>query len=265
MVQFQRYDGTTAELNPLWLIMNYRVRAISESDGYILIQDAHGLVASIAKGLFRSNHEDVPSGEFDLHPSLYRHYFSGSVQKRKAVLDAELLRALPDILADPSLQRLVIDTPEYYLIRPEWLRSGVSFGGGSQATLGAMLQAWSSSDELMIHNMNAIRWSNSQPKREQMEVSVSVSDEPNGIRYVPELMLISVRGSAMSGSHSTLAWCTATKEVYVINTSQGCSALPGRVAPTYMKLSNIAKAATPELQRDLPAMERLLKDVGRMT
>lgn len=78
MVQFQRFDGTTAELYPLWLIKNYRVRAISESDGYLLIQDAHGgLVASIAKGLFRSNHEDVPSGEFVLHPSLCRHYFSG--------------------------------------------------------------------------------------------------------------------------------------------------------------------------------------------
>lgn len=265
MVQFQRYDGTTAELDPIWLTQDCCVRLISESDGYILIQDAQGLVASIAKAVFQSNHMDLPTGEFDLDPSLYRHYFKIPQQHRKSELESKLLRTLTNILCDPDLQRLVIETPEYYLIRPHWLRSGVSFGGGCQVTLGVMLQAWSTSDELLIHNMNAIPWPKSPPKREHVEASLSESDKRRDIRYVPELMLISVNGSALSGSHSTLAWCTATKEVYLINTSQGCSALPGRVAPTYMKLSNIAKAATPELVNDLLAMERLLKDVGRMT
>lgn len=265
MVQFQRYDGTTAELNPLWLIMNYRVRAISESDSYILIQEAHGLVASIAKGLFRSNHEDVPSGEFDLHPSLYRHYFSGSVQKRKAVLDAELLRALPDILADPSLQRLVIDTPEYYLIRPEWLRSSISFGGSCHATLGAMLQAWSESDALLLTDIEAIEYDVSLPDQVAAEPLVSGFTHTKPTRVVPELMILHVNGSPMSGSHFTRAWCTSTRQVYAISTSKGCSALPEGVARTYAKLLKVANSVNVVLERELLAMEKVLKEVGRMT
>jgi len=84
----------------------------------------------------------------------------------------------------------------------------------------------------------------------------------NDLRCVPELMIMHVNGSALSGSHSTRAWCTETKEVYVINTSKGGSALPGRVAPTFKKLSTIAATTDLVLQRELLAIERLLAELG---
>ena len=264
MIPFLRYDGTQAELDPIWLTVDYRVRVISESDEYILIHDSQGLVASIAKAVFRSNHMDLPTGEFDLDPSLYRYYFKDPHGNQESQLEAKILRALSSILTNPEQQRLVIETPEYYLIRPYWLRSGMAFGGGCQPTFGAMLQAWSSSDELLIHNMKAQRWTTPQPKVEQDEASDSGCDDPNGICLVPELMLMSVRGSPFSGSHSTLAWCTQTKEVYLINTSQGCSALPEGVARTSGRLSKVADESAPELVRNLLAMERLLWEIKRM-
>jgi hypothetical protein len=84
----------------------------------------------------------------------------------------------------------------------------------------------------------------------------------NDLRRVPELMIMHVNGSALSGSHSIRAWCTETKEVYVINTSKGGSDLPDRVAPTFNKLSKIAATTDLVLQRELFAIERLFAELG---
>jgi hypothetical protein len=72
MVHFQRYDGTSAEIDPMWTTPDYRINEISEA-------------------------------EWD----------------RGEELEARLLGSLATILSDPDLQRLVIETPEYYLIRPQ--------------------------------------------------------------------------------------------------------------------------------------------------
>jgi len=262
MVQFQRYDGTVAELDPLWMSTDVRVSVIIESDSHILIRNSQGLVASIAKGVFRSNHMDPPTGECDLDTSLYRHYFKDPAQKRKYELDGRLLKSLTGILSNPEYQQLVIDTPEYYLIRPEWLRSGVAFGGGCQATLGAMFQAWNASDDLCIKDMKAQKLTHLYPEQKQLEVVSANGTMTNDLRCVPELMIMHVNGSALSGSHSTRAWCTETKEVYLINTSKGGSALPDRVAPTFKKLRTIAATTDLVLQRELLAIERLLAELG---
>jgi len=262
MVQFQRYDGTVAELDPFWMSTDVHVSVIIESDSHILIRNSQGLVASIAKGVFRSNHMEPPTGEFDLDRSLYRHYFKDLAENRKYELDGRLLKSLTGILTNPEHQQMVIDTPEYYLIRPEWLRSGVAFGGGCQATLGAMLQAWNASDDLCIKDMKARKLMYLYPEQKQTEVVSADGTKTNDMPCVPELMIMHVNGSALSGSHSTRAWCKETKEIYVINTSKGGSALPGRVAPTFKKLSKIAATTDLVMQRELLAVERLLAELG---
>jgi hypothetical protein len=264
MVQFKRYDGTVAELDPFWMSPDTHISVISESDSHVLIRSSQGLVASIAKGVFRSNHIDPPSSEMDLDPSLYRHYFKDPTHNRKGDLDERLLKSLKDILSNLNHQQLVINTPQYYLIRPEWLRSGLAYGGSCQATLGAMLQAWNASDDLCIRDMKAQKLTYLYPKQKQPEALSSDGAITNDLRCVPELMIMHVNGSPLSGSHSTRAWCRETKEVYVINTSQGGSGLPNGVASTFKKLHDIASTTELVLEKELLAMERLLADVGAL-
>jgi hypothetical protein len=262
MVQFKRYDGTIAELDPFWMSTDARVSVISETDSHILIRNSQGLVASIAKGVFRSNHMDPPTGEWDLDPSLYGHYFKDPAQKRKNELDERLLRSLKNILTNPEYQQLVIYMPEYYLIRPEWLRSGMAYGGRCQATLGAMLQAWDASDNLCIRDIKAHKLTYLYPEQRQSDAVSADGSKINDLICKPELMLMHVNGSPLSGSHSTRAWCMETKEVYVINTSKGGSALPVGVASTFRKLYDIATTTDLAMEQELLAMERLLADLG---
>jgi hypothetical protein len=258
ITRYRRYDGVISEIDPYWTTPNRTVNLISESDEYLLIQDYQGLVASIAKGVFRSNNMEIPKGQFELDQSLYQHYFSKSKEKRKGELDWRLLEVFNKVLCNEDLKQLIVNTPEYYLIRPIWLTSMAVFAGSCSNTLGAMLQAWDMSNDLLIHNINAKKFTNRSARQNQLEDgSYSKQDQPEFV-CVQELWLMSVRGSPLSGSHQSFAWCSECKEVYVISNHKGGSNLPDSVISNYVKLKSIANTVVLELELELIALERLL-------
>lgn len=253
---FKRFCGTISVIDPFWTTPSYKVTFLSESDEYILIQDTQGLVASIAKGVFRSNHQEIPSESFELDPSLYKNYFESVSKERKRALDERLLRQFTSILRNPDQRNLVIQTPEYYLIRPYWLQSAMAYGGSCRATLGAMLQAWSSSKKLRYTDIEAHRssylyGSDSQPDEELSTSSTSP-------QRVSKFMLMHINGSPLSGMHAAMGWCMDTKEVYLIMTGKDGGHLPGRILQNFRKVWEVAVSVDFKLENEILALEQLL-------
>jgi hypothetical protein len=257
MQTFKRYDGKDLSIDSLWTTPNYTVTFLSESDGYILIQDVQGTVASIAKGVFISNHQHVPTDDFLLDPSLHRHYFKEASLHRKENLDFKLLRKLKSILEDSTIRKYILQTPHYYLIRPRWLRSSLAYGGGCQATLGAMIQAWASTKKLQHKNIKAL-WYIYLYKDYVTEEELA---NKSPLRIIQELNLMSINGSPLSGMHSAMAFCTQTNDIYLINNRHGCSSLPGGVLQNFKKLHEVAQRVDFQIQHELLAIEQLLREL----
>ena len=253
---FRRYDGTIVTLGPGWTSPDYRVRLLSESDEFIHLQDAQGSVSSIAKGVFRSNHEQVPTQSFDLDPSLHHHYFGKPSEARKRDLDSRLLRQLTPILEHEELKELIIQTPEYYLIRPFWLQSSMAYGGSCRATLGAMLQAWSSSKKLRYSDVEAHRFSNLY--RTETKPGGELATSSPSPQRVSKCKLMHINGSPLSGMHAAMGWCMDTKEVYFIRTGKDGGRLPGTVLENFRKVWEVAVSVDATLENELLAMESLI-------
>jgi hypothetical protein len=210
MVHFQRYDGTSAEIDPMWTTPDYRINEISEA-------------------------------EWD----------------RGEELEARLLGSLATILSDPDLQRLVIETPEYYLIRPQWLVSSILHAGSAKNTLGTMLQWWSASDELRMKCTDAVKLRYIKPEMMHVETPSPDAHHDRSDPESVEVMFMQVSGS-FSGAHSSLAWCTKTKEIYVVRSSRHNMNLPENLWTTYRKFRSVADTISVKLELKLVAMERLL-------
>jgi hypothetical protein len=256
MISFKRFDGSLVNVDQFWTTSSYDVAFLSETDQYILLRDIQGTVVSIAKSVFRSNHQEVPSGDVSLDPSLYDQYFKNATVKHKRALDLRLLKQLSSIL---TRQELVIETPEYYLIRPYWLASAMTFGGACHASLGAMLQAWSTSNLLVYHDVEAHRFTSLYHSGDQSNEGFSAS-KPHPVK-VSNFMLIQVNGSPLSGTHSALGWCLDTKAVYLIQSGKDGGRLPGSLIENFRKVSEVAKSVQLKLEKELVATEQLLQKI----
>lgn len=261
MHTFKRFDGSQLSVDPFWTTPSYRVTFLSESDEFILLKDVQGTVASVAKGVFRSNHLDIPSGDVDLDPSLYHHYFKKASGERKQELDFRLLKQLTPILKRPDLIERIIQTPEYYLIRPYWLQSGMAYGGACQASIGTMLQAWTTFNLLHYHDVKAHRFTKLYHSGHQPNEERPTSDPLP--QKVSDFMLMQVNGSPLSGSHSAMGWRLETKEVYLIVSGPDGGRLPGTLIENFRKVSNVAKRDELILEKDVLAIERLVLEIER--
>jgi hypothetical protein len=174
-----------------WTLATDRRCSISaESENAYTITNKNGWKADLSKTLFDSNELSVVGEFIELPAGLYNKLFVESTLANEGVeFNLMFNKVAAQIFAKGSL---VLTEAEYFLLKPEMLQSLDPYMGAVQLSLGSIIQAWSTDDELHFPSFAG----------------------------KADLFLIAVSGSVLTNRHSASFWCRSEGRVYSFASSK---------------------------------------------
>ena len=167
-----------------------RCSIFAELENHYAITNKNGWKADLSKTLFDSNELRVVGEFIDLPAGLYNKLFVESKLSSVGVeFNLMFNKVAAQIFANGTL---VLTDAEYFLLKPEMLQSLDPYMGAVQLSLGSILQAWSTDDELHFPSFAG----------------------------KTDLFLIAVSGSVLTNRHSASFWCRSGGRVYSFASSK---------------------------------------------
>lgn len=174
-----------------WTITTDRRCSISaESENDYTITNKNGWKADLSKTLFDSNELSVVEGFIELPAGLYNKLFVESVLAQEGVeFNLMFNKFATQIFANGTL---ALTVAEYFLLKPKMLKSFGPYIGAANVSLGSIMQAWSTDDELHFPSFAG----------------------------KTDLFLIAVSGSVLTNRHSASFWCRSEGRIYSFASSK---------------------------------------------
>lgn len=167
-----------------------RCSIFAESENDYTITNKNGWKADLSKTLFDSNELSVVEGFIELPEGLYNKLFVESVLAQEGVeFNLMFNKLAAQIFANGTL---ALSVSEYFLLKPDLLKSMDPYMGDVQLSLGSIIQAWSTDDELHFPSFAG----------------------------KTDLFLIAVSGSVLTNRHSASFWCRSEGRIYSFASSK---------------------------------------------
>ena len=235
-MKFQIKNGTelSVDLEQWKKVPNYLTEIVGETELDYRLSNEHKLEIDFPKEGLTSNVIPVTNNQVLLTEYLYGHFFGGLERQRNNQIESEVRTSFAKIVAH---KELVWSRAEYFLIRAACFDSGPQSGGDSSMCLGALLESWFSSDELLIQNLF-----------------------PEG-----DLYIVNFGGSFSSGAYFGNFWSMEKNEfVYKNNRTNNDISLPGTVLSWIKKLWNIADKYPVRMGMNTFAIQKLLQEISEL-
>lgn len=235
-MKFQIKNGAelSIDLEQWKKVPNYLTDIVGETELNYRLSNEHQLEVNFPKEGLISNSIPVINNQVLLTEYLYGHFFGGLESQRNNQIVNPVSANFAKIVAH---KKLIWSRAEYFLIRTDCFDSGPRSGGDSSMCLGALLESWFSSDELLIQN-----------------------HFPEG-----DLYIVKLGGSYLSGAYFGTFWSMEkNKFVYKSSRLNNDISLPGTLLSWLKKLWNIAGKYPGRLEMNALAIQKLLKEISEV-
>ncbi len=228
-MKFTTQTGKILELSSKFTTKDYSIRVTGENTDFYTLVDTNGISVQLAKDIFESKHYNENSEQIVLSETLYNHYFA--VQLQKIADDAEFRfnHQFANVLAN---KELILSVPEYFLIRSFMLASGDTIRSSGRYCIGALLEAWQLSDNLVLPTEQG------------------------------KLHMISISGSMLSGSFSGVAWSFEKNDLVTITNKTTNFELPGGLSSWVGKFAELSQHDYPTMLGNVKAINKLLNEIA---
>ncbi len=212
-----------------WRISREPRFKIQDNDGqFYTIENNSGHFSKIPKSIIESNEIDISSGEVLVSMDIYNKWVIEPLTKGVEDRFNKLFNQNCNLIFNNK--EVVLSKPEYYYLTPRAIQSGSIYIGNFQLCLGTIIQ--SMIDKELYHLSEFDGHSN--------------------------LFLIAVRGSILSGSHSSLLWCEDEKKII-----ESKEQLPSGFGESLMRLKNLNSLPIQSIDFSDKAIEQLLSEINK--
>ena len=210
---------------------NHTCQIVGEREDDYLLLDANTLVTWIPKATIRDNAYEIVGGEVTLSAGVYAKWITAPRVVQSQLRLQQLFSAHRELVFANRQQ--VLSRGEFYLLSPDLLCSGGAYIGGFRYSLGALLEA-------MEEKAKGVYF-----------------EEFAGYR---ELYLVSLRGSPLSGIHTSLFWSEEQQQLIRITSSQ--YRLPGGFMAAIRAFKEAVNQGLGGITYEGEALEQLLGELG---
>jgi hypothetical protein len=127
------------------IVPDKRVFAVGETENTLLVKNAHGLAFHLRKSVISTNGMASHLGCIVLPDALYKHHVEPVIKKANEQASLLLEKHFGLVMQN---YHLVLQNPEYFLIRTPWLSSGGTVSGPVHYCLGGLVESWMKSKKL---------------------------------------------------------------------------------------------------------------------
>lgn len=171
-----------------WMISTDRhCELVEESSTHYTVQNKNGIRVDLPKHLFIANELSIQNGIVELSEGLYDTFVKESFHASANNAFNTLFQKSASLLFKHGNQ--VLTKPEYFLLKPDLLKSFDLYQGTFYTSLGALVQAWEQDTDLYFK-------------------SFANKDD---------LFLMAVSGSLLTNRYSSTFWCRSTGELLNYN------------------------------------------------
>ncbi|MCC5921058.1 MAG: hypothetical protein LAT68_12775 [Cyclobacteriaceae bacterium] len=146
--------------------------------------------ARLSKSIIRDNELPINNGQIQLSDGLYEYYFLQSQREASERRMNQLFEQHKDLIFQH--QELILSKGEYYLLRPQLLKSGGAYIGGFTYCLGTLLESFHDRERIYFEEIQSYQ----------------------------DLYLISLQGSPLSGRYVASFWCEDLRKVVEISSDK---------------------------------------------
>lgn len=171
-----------------WMISADRqCKLVEESSTHYTVQNKNGIRVDLPKHILTANALSIQNGMVELSEGLYDTFVKGPTHESNDNAFNTLFRKSASLLFQEADQ--ILTKPEYFLLKPDLLKSSDLYQGAFCTSLGAIVKAWEQDEELHFK---------------------SFADKD-------DLFLLAVSGSLLTNRYSTTFWCRSTGELLNYN------------------------------------------------
>lgn len=163
----------------------YNVNVIGVDDKNIILRNYDEVEVSIPIELLRLNNISTSETKVHLTTGLYQKHFVEEKKRLNHIASEAFYHNLPTILRNRDT---VLSNPEFFHIRADVLYCGAAFISGYSYSLGALLECWSTSDDLKISE---------------------------------DYHMVTISGSPFSGAFASLIWSDDKNQLMAISSRRG--------------------------------------------